>query len=299
MRSSTFETRVRWLKQHGFKSIDLDELVDSLSKPSRPFSKTVIFTFDDGWFSTGDSLLPHLWRNQYKSTLYLATRVFGAGTPVLDVTVNYLMWKSTQAEVLLEGFSPALDGTWGLQSPPDRKKLAAALVSHLQSISGSRAAVDDLLDKLARALAVDANSHQLSTRRFRYLTPEELAAVAAAGTRVELHGHAHHYPLNEPGKFHDDLVACFNEIARLALPRPKHFCYPSGVHDAHAVPVMQRLGVVSATTCVPSSAQQAVRASSLYTLPRFLDGEDVSMIEFEAEMSGLLHVARSFRAWAR
>jgi peptidoglycan/xylan/chitin deacetylase (PgdA/CDA1 family) len=299
MRSSTFEARVRWLKKHGFQSIDLDELVDSLAKPTQLFKRTVVFTFDDGWFSTGDSLLPHLWRHQYKSTLYLATRVFAAGTPVLDVTVNYLLWKSKQSSVRLDGFSPALDRTWNLQEPKEKMVLSAEIVSLLQTRSDSRATVDALLDKLAGALGVEAGSHQIATRRFHYLTPKELTTVAASGTRVELHGHTHHYPLNEPGKFHEDLLACFKEIAQLALPRPKHFCYPSGVHDEHAGPVLKALGVVTATTCVPSSANRAVDSSNLYTLPRFLDGEDVSMIEFEAEMSGLLHMARSIREWAR
>ncbi len=56
--------------------------------------------------------------------------------------------------------------------------------------------------------------------------------------------------------------------------------------------VMQAAGVATATTCVPGLVRLR-DGETRFFLPRFLDGGDVSMIEFEAEMSGVLQLLRT------
>jgi len=50
-------------------------------------------------------------------------------------------------------------------------------------------------------------------------------------------------------------------------------------------------GVSTATTCRPGLVKSVVGYRRFF-LPRFLDGGDVAMIEFEAEMSGALDFLR-------
>ncbi|HBI69521.1 MAG TPA: hypothetical protein DDZ22_11015, partial [Massilia sp.] len=80
-------------------------------------------------------------------------------------------------------------------------------------------------------------------------------------------------------------------IAAAGLPHPTHYCYPSGAFDAQAPDVMRAAGVATATTCLPGLVR-IKDGDTRYLLPRFLDGGDVSMIEFEAEMSGVLELLR-------
>jgi Polysaccharide deacetylase len=154
--------------------------------------------------------------------------------------------------------------------------------------------VCEALQRFGACIGLDGADLQLDTRRFDYVTADELAYLPATGCQVELHGHVHRYPNGNPRAFADDLQACDDAIVSAGLPLPRHYCYPSGSFDAAAAKVLERMGIRSATTCLSGLAR---KGASRYYLPRFLDGEDVHAIEFEAEMSGLLDLAR--RAFSR
>lgn len=295
MRSETFSARVNWLHSKGFRPTALGELVDALQGRQKLPGRSIVLTFDDGWYSTAACLLPHLQRFGYDSTLYLATQVFEEQCPVLDVAVNYLLWRTRLQEVRLSGLSPPLEGTWDLRSRAERQRLAQAMLSHLQGLRGDTSVVESTLRQYAVLLDVDPSVLALESRRFHYVNREELLSLAGAGTHVELHGHTHRYPLGQPEALRHDVETCRDRIIALGLPRPAHYCYPSGEFDEHAPRVFQAMGVTSATTCQGSSPRRSVNAHALHALPRFLDGEDVEMIEFEAEMSGLLHLMRGWR----
>jgi peptidoglycan/xylan/chitin deacetylase (PgdA/CDA1 family) len=140
-------------------------------------------------------------------------------------------------------------------------------------------------------VGVSPEALALNSRRFGYLTRPELLHAAEQGCAIELHGHAHHYPLGDAAALRADVRACADTIRALGLPPARHYCYPSGVHDATAAEVLPGMGVISATTCHASQGSRPDR----YRLPRFLDGEDVSTLEFEAELSGVLHMLRVVR----
>ena len=78
--------------------------------------------------------------------------------------------------------------------------------------------------------------------------------------------------------------------------RLKHFCYPSGVYHPRVYPWLGELGLKSATT---TTARLCYRDTPRFALPRIVDGEDVHPTEFEADLSGVLELARRIRAWFR
>jgi hypothetical protein len=61
---------------------------------------------------------------------------------------------------------------------------------------------------------------------------------------------------------------------------------------------MRAAGVDTATTCVPDLLNMR-DPEERYYLPRFLDGGEVSMTEFEAEMSGVLQLLRALTKRSR
>jgi hypothetical protein len=63
-----------------------------------------------------------------------------------------------------------------------------------------------------------------------------------------------------------------------------HFCYPSGNYREAYIPLLQRHGVESATTCDPGLATPA---SDLMMLPRFIDTNAVSNLVFESWVTGV------------
>lgn len=279
---TTFEQRVKWLRETGFNVISLDDAVRNRASP--PLA--TVITFDDGWYSTGSELLPVLKQFAMPSTLYLCTSHMMEGTPVADVAARYIIWKSPRETVRLQGYGPAVDGPYDLATSQAREQLGQSIAAWIVEFGTDKRAVLDALERFAAEMQVSASELHIESRRFQYMTGEELRALAAQGCTVELHGHVHRYPQGDPVALQNDLRLCSEAIRSLGLPLPKHYCYPSGDFDANAPHTLGKLGVISATTCIPGLISK-VENEQAYFLPRFLDGRDVEMLEFEAEMSGL------------
>lgn len=286
-RRGLLEQRLQWLERKGFVSRTLDDLFQPHSGGGIP----VTVTLDDGWYSSATDLLPLLARYRYQPVLYLATKVFAQGGPVVDVSLRYILWKSPLKAAQLSGFSPALDGDHALDSRVQRDRFCNTAEQWLASFDGDAAALEAALVRLSIALGVPAAELDLPSRRFSYMNRDELLAAAEAGCKIELHGHAHRYLKGESERNHTDIELCRQHIVAAGLPVPRHYCYPSGDYDAQAPEVLTAAGVTTATTCRPGLVHNVDR-DGRYFLPRFLDGGDVTMIEFEAEMSGVLEFVR-------
>src|SRR5699024_10320366 len=127
--------------------------------------------------------------------------------------------------------------------------------------------------------------------RVDYVLPDELKRVAESGCAIELHGPVRRYPNGAPAVFDSDLAARPEVIVQYRLPEPRHYCYPSGNFDSVAEGVLKQHEVRSAVTCVPGLVRSRDNRQR-YFLPRFLDGEHISTLEFEAELSGFAALLR-------
>ena len=228
------------------------------------------------------------------STLYLSTKHFQDGHVVIPVLLNYLLWKSTASTVVVADCDCALDGRYDLRDQQQRRNFEHRALGWLERISAAKADVDAAMLQLAALLGIATGELGLSSRRFSYLSAQELQQWSARGCSIELHGHVHSYPCGQAEQFKADLQACFTAIAAIGLPTPHHYCYPAGVFDEHAAPVLRSLGVLTATTCIPGLVTR-LDGDRCFYLPRFLDGENITMLEFEAEMSGFAELLRGAR----
>ncbi|MEW6760126.1 MAG: polysaccharide deacetylase family protein [Pseudomonadota bacterium] len=287
--TETFRKRVDWLARKSFRFVSLDHATRTPAG-QRKRLETVI-TFDDGWYSTGHALLPVLAERRIPSTLYLCTQHYLEGWPVLNVTTRYLVWKAPRKTVQLSEFGRDVDGAHDLNDATTRENLARAFVAVLSPHADSRATVCAALERFGAALGVDAGALALDSRRFEYMRPEEVRQAAASGCAIELHGHQHVYPLGDPLRFRADLKRCDEVITEIGLPKPRHYCYPSGSFDQGAAAVLAESDIASATTCIPGLARDTA-VPAVYYLPRFLDGESIHPLEFEAEMSGFADFLR-------
>jgi peptidoglycan/xylan/chitin deacetylase (PgdA/CDA1 family) len=293
MRRTTFAKRIDWLERNGFKFISLDQAIGNPSS-DRSNCPSVVLTFDDGWYSTGRELLSLLAENNIPSVLYLSTNYFQEGHSIIPVALGYLLWKSEKREFQFNDIDVDIDGTYDTRIPSERNRLISAITHWASTKSSDKQEVTKLIEKVAAHLDVPIDTLALETRRFDYLNAEEISFFSKNGCAIELHGHLHHYPVGEPGKFEQDLDLCTKVIRELQLAKPKHYCYPGGVFDSAAAGILMRRGVISATTCLPG-LMNFRRPSDNYYLPRFLDGEQIHMLEFEAEMSGFTALLRYAR----
>lgn len=284
------ESRLQWLESKGFVPSSLNELVSPEADLPR-HGTPVIVTLDDGWYSSATDLLPLLARYGYQPTLYLATQVFVKGIPVFDVCLRYLLWKSTLEAVTLRDFSPLLDGSYQLRKTVDRERFCVAADQWFACLTQDPDVTHAALERLANALGVSSDRLNLKSRRFSYMGAQDLLFAVRQGCQIELHGHTHLYVAGQPERNLVDIETCRQHICNLGLPMPRHYCYPSGAFDAYAAQLLMSANVLTATTCEPGLVRRSAGLSQFY-LPRFLDGGDVTPIEFEAEMSGVLEFVR-------
>ncbi len=83
--SDTFESQMRFLKQHHYNVISLRELA-GLLKAKRPIErKSVVITFDDGYKNNFTIAFPILQRYNLQATIFIAPRE-------ISVVPDYLNW---------------------------------------------------------------------------------------------------------------------------------------------------------------------------------------------------------------
>jgi len=286
--SDMLRQRLEWLRAKGFVPASLDQVATLDAAAS---GIPVAITLDDGWYSSQACLLPLLADYGHEPVLYLHTEVCETDAPVAGVALRYLVWKTALLDAALSGFGAPLDGHYMLERAEERARLVANADRWFGAQARDADTVTAALERFGSALGIAPDTLDLASRRFSYMRPHELRAAAERGCRIELHGQAHQYYKGEPERNRANIDACRQYILAAGLPQPHHYCYPSGAYDAGAATTLAALDVRTATTCVPGLTRRA-GADERYFLPRFLDGGNVEMIEFEAEMSGVLEFAR-------
>jgi len=286
--------RLDWLRAKGFVPFTLDQLADGAALPAHGIP--VALTLDDGWYSSYAGLLPLMAEYGYSPALYLHTEAYDAGAPIVPVTLRYLLWKAGARKVALDGFGAGMDGSWDLGERKQRERLLQGAEQWLRSEPPE--ALVSCLERFGAAIGIAPAELDLASRRFSYMTREELQRAAANGCRIELHGHVHTYAPGQPEQNRANIELCRTRISASGLPQARHYCYPSGSFDEHAPEVMRAAGVATATTCLPGLVDMRA-PDARWFLPRFLDGGSVAMIEFEAEMSGFLALMRSLARHVR
>ncbi|MGB9110361.1 MAG: polysaccharide deacetylase family protein [Telluria sp.] len=289
--AQTFRKRMAWMQRRGFGFVTLDDGVAQQGAASARAPLRTVITFDDGWYSTASELLPVLSGLRIPSTLYLCTQNFLEGWPILNVVVRYTIWKARKGAATIQEWGADVDGEYDLLRASECNRLASGIVKAIEKSATGREQVCAALERFAECLGVPGEALQLDSRRFDYVTQQELLDLAKEGCDVELHGHVHEYPKGNPRQLVADLTKCESTIVGLGLARPRHYCYPSGSFGAEASEALSGMGIRSATTCIPGLVTD-VGGTRRHYLPRFLDGEDVHPLEFEAEMSGFSELMR-------
>jgi peptidoglycan/xylan/chitin deacetylase (PgdA/CDA1 family) len=274
IRPVTFEQRLLTLRNNNYNVISLEAAVSGLAGKTRLPPDAVVITIDDGWHSTFTDMLPALRRHGMTATIYCDTANLVSAKPVLHVMARYM--------VNIHG---------GCES---RGPEFAGLVAAATDPNASTERKWQCLTELARILDIDLTPY-LDNKIFSYMTPAQLAGAQHDGFAVELHTHRHSLHNFEPEKVEQEIELNRSVLSEM-LGRPpqtfKHFCYPSGVTSESVQKIFERLGVRSATTL---AAGFAAPGDNPLLLPRLIDGDHLTAIEFEANLCGVLGMLRALR----
>src|SRR5918992_530627 len=133
-------------------------------------------------------------------------------------------------------------------------------------------------------------------RAFSYMSDDEVKQTSRNGFAIELHTHSHSLADFSFAKVREEISMNREVLSRLLNLPPTHFrhlCYPSGIEPPDGGEPFRHLGILSATTTRPGIAY---RGTDLMLLPRIIDGNHLSELEFEGEVCGVGDFLRKTRA---
>ena len=262
--AETFRRRLELINRLGYPVIPLSDAVDVLSGKRAVPSASVVITIDDGWYSTYAIMLPVLLKAGMPATLYCDT--------------GHLLWGQAVPHIMAKYI-------WELAGPADAGSSAQIAYENATNFSLSLSERLEAANELARLLDFDVEKLN-QARAVHYMSADELRDLFRQGVDVQLHTDNHSLHDMSPVAVEEEVLSNRRELVRL-LGAPsahfEHFCYPSGVTSTSAVAALEKLGITSSATLdpglnYPGQQRQLIR--------RFADGEQVSAIEFEAELSG-------------
>ena len=285
----TFERRLDYLISRGYNFCSLGEALEKLDQNTLSDNSLVI-TVDDGWLSTYLLAYPLLKERQIPWTLYLTSYYVDAQIPVVNVAIQYLLWKSTLESLDVGKLIPGQEGVISCETDDDKGFLYEQLYQYCDQLSPP-AERSKFIQRLADQLGVDAKP-LLIGGLFNLITNEQCKMLAQDGVSIEWHTHRHRLPEENEQAMRDELDENAAWILANTGSKPQHLCYPSGRYNDNQLQWLAAyVGVLSATTCKPGLN---TRNTPKLELNRFLDGEDIHSIVFEAEVSGFKSILRDW-----
>lgn len=286
MSPGRFQHRMQLLEDWGYPVVPLSTVVESDSFDELPDCATVL-TIDDGWYGTYLHMLPALEKFRFPATVYACTYYCEKQSPVYDVALQYILAKANVDEFDIGFLEGQKSRVFNLVDTRQKEQTRLALGSLLSALPSDQAR-QEMMKEIGEALGV---SYQdiCDQKLFHLMTMEQIAEIDGRGIDVQLHTHRHRISHN--GRDCIDLEIEANKVSLTPqVSRPLvHFCYPSGVYDASAWPHLESADVVSATT---TTAGLLTSRTNRFAIPRILDGEQVSDLAFEAELSGFSEIKR-------
>lgn len=277
---SLFRRRLEALEAGAYRVLPLGEAIDRLYANDLP-PRSVALTFDDGYHDFYEAAWPILREFGYAVTVYLSTLRCDRNLPVFNLAVPLMLWRRRGAIANREDTEL---GSFDLRSARGR----ADVWKRIQQ-RGASLGPEGKHELALRVSSVIGGDYETITRRrlVTIMRPADVAQLFAEGLDVQLHTHQHRTPRNRDA-FHQEIVVNRQRITELTGCVPVHFCYPSGLYAPEFLPWLSDEGVVSATTCDPGIAAPT---SERLLIPRLVDHEGLSEIEFRAWLTGLPSLA--------
>jgi peptidoglycan/xylan/chitin deacetylase (PgdA/CDA1 family) len=290
MREYTLHQRLSLIAKQAYPVVSLDRAIQGLQQGDLP-PNPVVITVDDGWHSFGAIAVPALLAHRFPATVYVTTYYAEKRASVFNVLVQYLFWRTALEVVDLADLGLGLRGRIRLSDGAERQRAIARVIESGDALPDA-AAREELARRLAGVLGIDHAAIERQ-RMFRLLEMPELQALAAQGIDIQLHTHRHRLPLDDRAAVEREIADNRRALAPVANRGLVDLCYPSGEFDRRLFPWLREAGIRSATTC---ESGFNYKATEPLAFSRFLDGENIALIEFEAELAGVLEFARRWRA---
>jgi Polysaccharide deacetylase len=240
-----------------------------------------------------DRALPVLRKYGFPVTVYVASYYALKETPVFRLVLQYLFWKTKEVQLSTSSLGVPLAPVVRLASEQEREGVISTLMEYGET-QLDEAGRSELSRRLAERLGVDYEQI-VRSRVLSLMNQTEIREATKGGVDIQLHTHRHRLPMDRD-LVKQEILDNRTFLEPLVGRELQHLCYPSGIWSKEQWPWLADLGIESATTCVSGLND---RGTARLGLKRFLDGENVSAIEFEAEIYGLSELLRGCRAFLK
>jgi peptidoglycan/xylan/chitin deacetylase (PgdA/CDA1 family) len=244
----------------------------------------VVLTIDDGWHQSVVDMIPLILQYKFASTLYVTTHYVSHQIPVTHVFMQYILWKSGVSEfkICFNGHEHHYQGS------------TQEILEQVDEFLRDKSDADKIsfLSNAARTLEIGPDKIKL--KLFQSATFSELDKINQSPLiNLQLHTHRHQLPL-EPEKLREEI----EKNRRLMKQSLGHsykfneFCYPSGIWHIEQLPLLQELGIKSATTLDEGMNRIG---DDLLKLKRYLIMDNRSLEELKLTLSGGMGFLRKLR----
>lgn len=288
MSPEKFRARISWLKHSKYEVVPLGEALDGLETGKTVPYATVI-TIDDGWYGTYKYMVPPLEDVSLAATIYVYSGAVDSQAALPNILIPALVHLSDRPVLHFTPPGTAAPAKLDMGSNETKLNATSQLLNMLEQLDEDEAA--DLCREVAGGLGFDYDEIMRS-RQFGMMTYDEIADSNKRGIDIQLHTHSHDLFPEAPEKIVDEIKINREKLAPHVTSSLDHFCYPSGVNCPAMHPFLDANGVKSATL-IDTGLVSA--KSHRFELKRILDGEDIDLLEFEAEMSGFLEILRTVK----
>lgn len=282
------DQRMAYLKEQKYTVLPLEQAVERMYDGQIQNCETVI-TFDDGWNGMSRYATDIIAKYNFPWTLYVTSYYMQKQTQVFNIVFQYMLHKTLKNTVSVKTLPEPLSQPYNLSSEEAKQHFYDEIMAYANSLNAGQR--QEMLSILADALTVDIDPI-LQKECFKNISETECQDIADKGVDIQLHTHRHTFPPEDLNKSEQEIIENKQILDGLLERDLRHFCYPSGVHAPSQYSVMEKLGIRSATTVEPGLNDAMTHK---YELRRFLDGENISQIEFEAELAGFSEILRSLR----
>lgn len=285
MHTDVLNDRLKYLKESCFNVVTLDDGIERLySGTLRPNS--VVITVDDGFYNTSTLAHPIFSKYNFPYTVYLTTYYAGKNIAVVNLLLQYSFWKTTNSCVVIEDINKSYDlSTYKHRF--DAYQDAFEYIDAIKGIENKKTALRAILNKL------NLNQDELiEDTTFKLMTTQQVKELSDEGVDFQLHTHNHIFP-NDEERITESLNKNSQWISDVTGTTPLHLCYPSGEYHENLFPLLERLGIKSATTVQNGLNSQT---TNKFLLKRFLDDNKVPQIVYEAHMCGFVYLLNRLRA---
>jgi peptidoglycan/xylan/chitin deacetylase (PgdA/CDA1 family) len=274
------EQRLETLKQEHYAVLPLPEALERLWAGSLP-RRAVCITFDDGTYDFYKQAYPLLTRYQFPATVYQTTYYMDFERPIFTLICSYMLWKR-RGVVITDGTELGLNAPLDLRTEAGRHKVVRGLLDMAEREDWSGQKKDEMAARLARFLKIDYEALR-EKQVLRIMNRAQVEEIAANGIDVQLHTHRHRTPEDER-LFRREIQDNRRELESVRVRNPVHFCYPAGVYREQFYRWLAAEQVVSATTCDNGLASTN---SEPMLIPRYIDNQSRTAIDFESWLSGM------------